>query len=115
MNVGVMKVKGLPSPHAYPGAARRVLLSRVPIVVVRSSEANQEEELRERDPERETPSLSLGVRLAEKAELVAQSVLALALGGALAVSTLNILAKVGVITFALVSVAIRYTCVRMNP
>ena len=49
--------------------------------------------------------------LAEKAEFLVQGALALFLAGALAISGLNILAKVGVITFALVSVAVRYTIV----
>jgi len=72
----------------------------------RADTVEPSEELRERES-----SVSLGARLAERAELLAQSALALALGGALAVSTLNILAKVGVITFALVSVAVRYVVV----
>jgi hypothetical protein len=50
-------------------------------------------------------------RLTERIELSAQSLTALLLLGALGLSCVNVLAKVGVITFALVSVAVRYTIV----
>ena len=63
--------------------------------------------------ESETPreSKSLVSSLAEKVELSVQGAFALAFGAALIVSAANILFKVGVITFALVTVAIRYTIV----
>lgn len=67
-------------------------------------EPSPSEDVRERGP-------SFGVVLAEKAEFLVQGALALFLAGALAISGLNILAKIGVITFALVSVAVRYTIV----
>ncbi len=54
---------------------------------------------------------SLASMLAEKAELGVQGAFALAFGAALVVSAANILVKVGVITFALVTVAARYTIV----
>ncbi len=54
---------------------------------------------------------SLASTLAEKAEIGVQGVFALAFGAALVVSAANILVKVGVITFALVTVAARYTIV----
>ena len=54
---------------------------------------------------------SLVSTLAEKAELGVQGAFALAFGAALVVSAANILVKVGVITFALVTVAARYTIV----
>ena len=61
------------------------------------------------DQPREEPSL--GSMMAERIEIGVQSAIALALSAALGVSLVNILAKVGVITFALVSVAVRYTIV----
>jgi hypothetical protein len=54
---------------------------------------------------------SLASTLAEKVELSVQGAFALAFGAALAVSAANILVKLGVITFALVTVAVRYTVV----
>jgi hypothetical protein len=65
----------------------------------------------EGDGEAEEPRQSIMSTLAEKAELGVQSVVAVALAVALGVSFANVFAKVGVITFALVSVAVRYTIV----
>lgn len=49
--------------------------------------------------------------LAEKIEFGVQTALAVVLLGALGLSCANVLAKIGVITFALVSVSVRYTIV----
>lgn len=54
---------------------------------------------------------SMVERLAEKVEVGVQNVLAVILLAALGLSCANVLAKIGVITFALVSVSIRYTIV----
>ena len=50
-------------------------------------------------------------KVTEKVEIGIQNVLAVVLLGALGLSCANVLAKVGVVTFALVSVSVRYTIV----
>jgi len=66
------------------------------------------------DNEKEDSSPSRPVlmeKVTEKVEIGIQNVLAVVLLGALGLSCANVLAKIGVVTFALVSVSVRYTIV----
>lgn len=59
----------------------------------------------------ESPPPTLIEKVTGKVEIGIQNVLAVVLLGALGLSCANVLAKVGVVTFALVSVSVRYTIV----
>lgn len=57
------------------------------------------------------PAPTLIEKVTGKVEIGIQNVLAVVLLGALGLSCANVLAKIGVVTFALVSVSVRYTIV----
>lgn len=59
----------------------------------------------------ESPPATLIERVTGNVEIGIQNVLAVVLLGALGLSCANVLAKIGVVTFALVSVSVRYTIV----
>jgi hypothetical protein len=61
--------------------------------------------------EESSPAPSMIEKATEKIEIGIQNVLAVMLLGALGLSCANVLAKIGVITFALISVSVRYTIV----
>ena len=93
------------SSHRVLRQTPRKGLNQGLVILTRATSGSQDDE------EASGDEVGFLERLTEKVELSAQTLTALLLLGALGLSGVNVLAKVGVITFALVSVAVRYTIV----